>query len=304
MTTIDMAPASVLEWLRMQTTGTLNLERMRQLLTPTGTLVFAGRESVGAEQVHAQLSAMPSGLSEMEFTWVPTANSSVVLVRATGLEGAPLPSPGGPMSAMDFEFTLDDDGERIRRIEPHPHHTEPRDLAPALRAGSVASTFTLPDVDGHPVPLDADSRAVSVVVFTCNPCPWALGWHDRIQQVGRDYADRDVQILHINANDPLVSPKDSLSASQARVERGDFAGPYLVDDGQQVARAWGARHTPDVFVLDQSGTVVYHGAPDASVDEEDLNAAWLRAGIDAALEGRTPPLADTEPVGCTIKWNL
>lgn len=287
----------------MQTTGTLNVERMRDLLTTDGVLVFAGRESVGADHIYAQLSAMPSGMTEMAFTLVPTTSRDTILVRATGPNGAPLPSPGGPMSAMDFLFTLEDD-YRIRKIEPRPHHTEPRDLAPALRPGDVAPNFALPAVNGQVEQLAAESHAATVVVFTCNPCPWALGWHDRIQQVGRDYAERDVRIVHINANDPTLSPKDSLEASKNRVSQGDFEGPYLIDHGQLVARAWGARHTPDIFVIDQSGTVIYHGAPDASVDQEDLNADWLRAGIDAALNGTIPTLADTEPVGCTIKWTM
>ena len=303
MTTIKAAPEGVQEWLSMQTAGTLDRERIRQLLSPDGALVFAGRESVGADRVYEQLAGMPSGGGEMELSIVPNEDPHMVTVRGTGPDGAPLASPGGPMSAMDFVFTLADDG-RIDRIEPHPHHTEPRDLAAALPVGTVAPDFTLPDVDGSPVRLDAGSRRATVVVFTCNPCPWALGWHDRIQQVSRDYADRGVQVLQINANDPAVSPKDAIDVSRGRVARGDFAGPYLMDAGQRVARAWGARHTPDVFVLDRFGMVVYHGAPDASVDIEDLNARWLRDAVDAALSGTTPHLASTEPVGCTIKWTL
>lgn len=287
----------------MQTTGTLDLERVRHLLATDGVLVFAGRESVGAEQVHSQLSSMPSGLGVVELNLVPASDPRIVTVRATGPGGTPLPSPGGPVSAMDFEFTLDQHA-RITRIEPRPHHTEPQDLAPALAVGSQVPDFVLPDAEGFPVALEAASYSATVVVFTCNPCPWALGWHHRIQQAGRDYSDRDVRLLHINSNDPAVSPKDSLEASRERVARGDFDGPYLVDENQRVARAWGARHTPDVFILDNAGIVVYHGAPDASVDREELDADWLRAGIDAALAGKPAKIAETEPVGCTIKWTL
>jgi hypothetical protein len=89
---------------------------------------------------------------------------------------------------------------------------------------------------------------------------------------------------------------------RARVEAGEFAGPYLHDGTQEVARAWGARVTPDVFVVDAGGRLVYRGAPDADHRDESLAAAWLRAALDAVLAGE--PVAEplTEPVGCSLKW--
>jgi peroxiredoxin len=161
--------------------------------------------------------------------------------------------------------------------------------------------FTLPDTNGTPTPLHADGARAAVVVFTCNHCPYALAWHDRIQDVARDYADRGVRVLQINANDAVKYPKDSLAAMKARVENGEFASPYLFDETQEVARAWGAKKTPDVFVTDASG-IVYRGAPDADHGDPALNAEWLREALDDVLAGRPVARPETTPVGCSIKW--
>src|SRR5690349_24293456 len=105
----------------------------------------------------------------------------------------------------------------------------------------MALDFTLPDTEGTPTPLQLDGQPAAVVVFTCNHCPYALAWHDRIQQVARDYADRGVRVLQINSNDAEKYPRDSLDAMRARVLSGEFASPYLYDATQEVARAWGSR---------------------------------------------------------------
>ena len=165
----------------------------------------------------------------------------------------------------------------------------------------MALAFTLPDTDGTPTPLHVDGAPAAVVVFTCNHCPYALAWHERIQDVARDYADRGVRVLQINANDAVKYPRDSLDAMRARVEAGEFAGPYLFDETQEVARAWGAKTTPDVFVTDASG-VVYRGAPDADHGDPSLNAEWLRAALDDVLAGRPVANPETKPVGCSVKW--
>ncbi len=172
-----------------------------------------------------------------------------------------------------------------------------------LRPGDEAPDFTLPDTDGAPVRLHAGEAAATVVVFTCNHCPYALAWHGRIEAVAREYARRDVRTLQICSNDAERYPRDSPEAMRARVQAGEFAGPYLHDATQDVARAWGARVTPDVFVLDASHAApAYRGAPDADHRDESLAAAWLRGALDAVLAGRAVPEPETEPVGCSIKW--
>jgi len=172
----------------------------------------------------------------------------------------------------------------------------------ALAIGALAPPFTLPDTDGAPTVLDGAGAAATVVVFTCNHCPYALAWHDRLQQVAREYGDRGVRTLQINSNDAERYPHDSIAAMAARVGAGEFAGPYLHDETQDVARAWGAAVTPDVYVLDGVGRVAYHGAPDADHGDEALAAQWLRGALDDVLAGRAVGRPKTDPVGCSIKW--
>jgi peroxiredoxin len=167
--------------------------------------------------------------------------------------------------------------------------------------GETVPDFTLADTDGAEVPL-RDGAAATVVVFTCNHCPYALAWHARINAVARDYAGSGVRILQISSNDADRYPRDAPAAMRTRVQAGEFAGPYLYDGTQEVARAWGARVTPDVFVLDAGKRLAYRGAPDADHRNESLNAGWLRAALDAVLAGRPVDEPLTEPVGCSIKW--
>jgi peroxiredoxin len=167
----------------------------------------------------------------------------------------------------------------------------------------TAPRFELPDTEGTKHSLDGERGAATVVVFTCNHCPYALAWHDRIAEVARDYADRGVRVLAINPNDAQRYPADSLEAMQARVrDDGGWPMPYLHDETQDVARAYGAQTTPDVFVVDSEGDVRYRGAPDSDYGDPSQNAAWLRGALDAVLAGSDPDPAETKPVGCSIKW--
>ncbi len=168
--------------------------------------------------------------------------------------------------------------------------------------GEPAPAFQLPDTTGRQVSPGADRTRATVVVFTCNHCPYALAWHDRIAQAARDYAERDVRFLAVNSNDSQRYPRDSYEAMQTRVEQEDWPMPYLHDASQEVARAYGAKTTPDVFVLDAGGVLRYRGAPDSDYDDPNQRAVWLRDALDAVLSGELPRRAETKPVGCSIKW--
>jgi hypothetical protein len=111
-----------------------------------------------------------------------------------------------------------------------------------------------------------------------------------------------VWFLAINSNDADRYPADSYEAMQERVRNEDWPLPYLHDESQAVARAYGAKTTPDVFVVDADGRLRYRGAPDSDHADPSQNAAWLRGALDALLEGRDPDPAETEPVGCSVKW--
>jgi peroxiredoxin len=165
--------------------------------------------------------------------------------------------------------------------------------------GTEAPTFSLPDTDA--VEHSPGDAPATLVVFTCNHCPYALAWHDRIAAVARDYPN--VKVLAVSSNDAVRYPRDSYEAMRERVQAdGGWPMPYLYDETQDVARAYGAKTTPDCFLIDAQGRVVYRGAPDADHEDPSQNAAWLRDAIDATLAGSAPATAQTTPVGCSIKW--
>jgi peroxiredoxin len=172
----------------------------------------------------------------------------------------------------------------------------------SLAIGDRAPDLTLPDTDGTERALLGDGQP-SVVVFTCNHCPYALAWHDRIVQAASDYEPRGVRFLAVNPNDAQRYPADSLAAMRERVAGdGGWPLPYLRDETQEAAREYGARTTPDVFVLDAEGRLRYRGAPDADHMDPSLNAVWLREALDALLAGEDPARPETDPVGCSVKW--
>jgi peroxiredoxin len=172
----------------------------------------------------------------------------------------------------------------------------------SIQIGDTAPGFTLPDTGGGRHSLDGDDKA-TVVAFTCNHCPYALAWHDRLLDLARDYEDRGVRVLLVNPNDAERYPRDSFEAMKERVDAdGGWPAPYLHDESQEVARSFGAQTTPDVFVVDSEGTLRYRGAPDADHQDPGQQASWLRAALDAVLEGRAPERPETEPVGCSVKW--
>ena len=173
-----------------------------------------------------------------------------------------------------------------------------------LDVGDRAPEFDLPDVSGGRVQLDAAAASATVVVFTANGCPFALAWHDRIQDVARDYAPADVAVLQVLSNDDSTHPEDSVERMRERVEAGEFVGPFLHDPTQSVAQAYGAVATPEVFVLDSAGVLRYHGAPDCDHDDPGQRAGWLRAALDAVLAGAAVGTERTSPAGCSIKWRV
>jgi peroxiredoxin len=177
-------------------------------------------------------------------------------------------------------------------------------MSEGLSLGDLAPRYALPDTEGveHGVG-DPGGAAAAVVVFTCNHCPYALAWHARLMRVAEEYTQEGIPFHAINPNDSDRYPMDSYEAMQARVSTdGGWPMPYLHDASQEVARAFGARTTPDVFVLDIDGRLAYRGAPDADHGDEEQDAAWLRDALDDLLAGREVTRAQTEPVGCSVKW--
>ena len=173
-----------------------------------------------------------------------------------------------------------------------------------IDVGKSGPPFTLKGVDGkvHSLQDYSDKKAV-VVVFTCNHCPAAVKAEDRLIQIQNDYADKGVQLIAINSNEDKGHPTDSFENMVRRAAEKKFNFPYLRDDTQDVARAYGALRTPHVFLLDGRRKVVYQGRIDDNID--DVNAVTrhdLRVAIEETLQGKPVSTPTTEPVGCNVKW--
>jgi peroxiredoxin len=173
-----------------------------------------------------------------------------------------------------------------------------------LSPGDKAVPFELPGVDDRRHALEdyADKEAVAVV-FTCNHCPYARAWEDRLIGIQTDYASRGVQLVAINANDAMKYPDDSFPKMKERSEEKEFNFPYLYDESQEIARTYGAQRTPEIFLFDKGRTLRYHGTVDDNYDDPAaVKNHYLREALEAVLAGQQPPNAETAPVGCTIKW--
>ncbi|MGH8067221.1 MAG: thioredoxin family protein [Candidatus Entotheonellia bacterium] len=174
----------------------------------------------------------------------------------------------------------------------------------ALKLNEQAKPFTLPGVDGKTHALsDYKDKEALAVIFSCNHCPYVKAWEDRMVQIQADYASQGVQLLVINANDVNTVPDDSFPKMKERATEKGFNFPYLFDESQAVARAYGAERTPEVFVFDKQGRLRYHGAIDDNYDNpRAVKDHYLRAALDAVLGAKPLSVSDTQPVGCTIKW--
>jgi peroxiredoxin len=177
------------------------------------------------------------------------------------------------------------------------------DIATGFGIGDTVPAFTLTDTEGetHVVPAP-DAPPATVIVETCNHCPYVVAWNPRLRAVAEEYAPRGVRFLAVSSNDAERYPADSPERMAQFVRDQDWPIPYAYDESQDVARALGAERTPHVFVLDGEQRLAYRGAPDADHEDPSENAAWLRAALDAVLEGRPVDRPETPARGCSIKW--
>jgi peroxiredoxin len=168
-----------------------------------------------------------------------------------------------------------------------------------LALGDPAPDFDLPGIDGRSYSRGDYAGLPLTVVFSCVHCPYVVAWEDRINDVAREYEGR-AGLVAINSNAGYLG--DSVGDMQARSEEKSFGYPFLYDETQDVAEAYGASRTPEVFLFDAEHKLVYHGTPDS--DHQDASAAdpYLRDALEAVLAGAEPPVQDVPPVGCTIKW--
>ena len=184
---------------------------------------------------------------------------------------------------------------------------------PTLPLGSTAPDFNLPGVDGRNWALkDFADAKILVVVFTCDHCPTAQYYEERIKQIAADYKDKGVALVAIMPNDPKsvrldelgwTDLSDSFEEMKIRARDHQFNFPYLYDgDTESVAHAYGPVTTPHVFVFDAARKLRYAGAIDNSERIQHVTKLYLRDALDALLAGQEPPMTQTKVVGCSIKW--
>ena len=175
-----------------------------------------------------------------------------------------------------------------------------------LPLGTPAPDFTLPDASGNIVSLaDFAATPALVVVFMCNHCPYVQAYEDRLISLQREYAAKRVQLVAINANDEAGYPEDGFENMVRRSQKKQFNFPYLRDESQRVARAYGAEYTPEVFVLNSKQEVRYIGRVDDNWQHPDkVRSRDLHDAIDAVLARKKVANPVTHAIGCTIKWKM
>jgi peroxiredoxin len=171
--------------------------------------------------------------------------------------------------------------------------------------GSAAPDFHLPDVDGRMVARDdfKDAPALLVMVI-CNHCPFVQHLREGLARFGHDYRTRGLAMVAINANDVTTHPDDSPAKMRLEAARAGYTFPYLHDESQEIAKAYGAACTPDFFLFDRERRLVYRGQFDGSRPSNTVpvTGADLRAAADTVLAGGVPSTEQRPSIGCNIKW--
>lgn len=177
-------------------------------------------------------------------------------------------------------------------------------MAFTLQIGQDAPDFHLPGVDGKTYSLDDFTHArILVVVFSCNHCPFVVGSEDRMIQLHREYKPRGVEMVAINSNETVIHPTDDFQHMIERAQEKDFVFPYLRDESQEVALAYGALRTPHFFVFDDKRILRYTGRMDDNPREPGREHTHeLKDALEALLAGHQPLIPLTNPIGCNVKW--
>jgi peroxiredoxin len=172
------------------------------------------------------------------------------------------------------------------------------------QVGDTARDFNLKNIDGKMRSLAGIENAKGyIVIFTCNHCPYAIAYEDRIIDLNKKYAPLGYPVVAINPNDVVKQPDDSFEKMQMRAKEKSFTFPYLYDDTQEIAKAFGATRTPHVYLLDKNRVVRYIGAIDDNhEDATEVKEKYLENAINALRNGQTVAVPQTKAIGCTIKW--
>jgi peroxiredoxin len=174
-----------------------------------------------------------------------------------------------------------------------------------VRLGTKAVDFSLPDAGGKTVSLaDFESAPALVVIFMCNHCPYVKHVADQLAALAREYQQRGVAVVGVNSNDFESYPDDAPERMAEEAQRRGYTFPYLVDQTQEVARAYQAACTPDFYVFDRERRLVYRGQMDSSRPGNGIPVSGedLRNALDAVLAGRPVAKQQRPSLGCNIKW--
>lgn len=173
--------------------------------------------------------------------------------------------------------------------------------------GDAVTDFKLKNFDGKMISLsDYKDGKGAIVIFDCNTCPYSKAYNDRIIALNKKYAPNGFPVITINANDPQISPGDSFEKMVSRAKQKKYDFPYLIDESQSVAKAFGATNTPHVFVLQKAGDgfqVAYIGTIDNnSRDASSVTKKYVEDAVDALITGQDISTKSTKAIGCGIKW--
>lgn len=175
--------------------------------------------------------------------------------------------------------------------------------ADELAVGAQAPAFSLVNaVDGKPVAMKPNDGNLKVVVFTCNQCPYAKAFEPRIIEIANKFEGKGIRFYAVNPNDEAKYAEETLENMKARATSKDYPFPYLKDADSSIARAYGARVTPHVFVVDGTGTVRYRGYVDDSAKAEERKTTGLTDALNALINGREVATTETRAFGCSIKF--
>lgn len=175
------------------------------------------------------------------------------------------------------------------------------------KVGDTVKDFSLKNVDGKMMSLKDNTNAKgAIVIFTCNHCPYAKAYEQRVMNLDKMYRSKGFPVIAINPNDPVAVPDDSYDNMVKNARQKGYTFPYLFDETQQVARQFGAARTPHVYVLnktDKGYEVAYIGAIDDNTEDAGaVQHKYVEDAVNALLNGKTVPVTETKAVGCTIKW--
>jgi len=176
-------------------------------------------------------------------------------------------------------------------------------MADEITVGTKAPGFSLVNaVDGKTYTFKPGDGKLSVVFFTCNQCPYAKAFEPRLIEIARTYGAKDVAFYAIDSNDDARYAEETAANMKERAVSQGYPYPYLKDGNSAIAKAYGARVTPHVYVVDQKGTVRYVGYVDNSARPEERSKTGLTDALDSLLANRPVAVTSTHAFGCTIKF--